>query len=65
MKTRVSRKYFVDDCVWKQFFASNSPQTPSNLISFTILLALRFFTQFLAKIGAIKLQKGVKICFTW
>ena len=32
MKTRVSLKYFVNDCLWKKFFASNLSQTPSNLI---------------------------------
>ena len=37
MKTRVSLKYFVNDCFRKQFFASNSPQTPSNVISSKIL----------------------------
>ena len=25
MKTRVCLKYFVHDCIWKQFFASKSP----------------------------------------
>ena len=66
MKTRVSLKYFVDDCLWKHFFASNSPQIPSNLISLvTILVALKPFTQFQPKIRAIKLQKCTKICLTW
>ena len=31
MKTRVFLKYFVNDCLWKQFFASNLPQTPFKL----------------------------------
>ena len=34
MKTRVSLRYFVTDCLWKPFFDSNLPQTPSNLIIF-------------------------------
>ena len=46
MKTRVSLKYFVNDFLWEQFLAFKSPQTPSNLISLTILLILRPFTQF-------------------
>ena len=46
MKTRVSRKHFVNDCLWKQFFTFSSSQTPSNLISLTILLTLRPFSQF-------------------
>ena len=31
MKTRVSLKYFVNDCLWKPFFASILLQTPSNV----------------------------------
>ena len=29
MKIRVSLKHFVNDCLWKHLFASNSPHTPS------------------------------------
>ena len=65
MKTRVSLKYFLNDCLWKQFFAFNSLQTFSNLISWPILVSLRPFTQFYSKIRAIKLQKSAKICLTW
>ena len=32
MKTRVGLKYFVNDCLWKPLFDSNSPHTHSNLI---------------------------------
>ena len=64
MKTRVCLKYFVNDCVWKQIFASNSPQTPLNLILFTTFVTLRPLTQFKPKIQATKLQKSAKICFT-
>ena len=46
MKTRACLKYFVHDCIWKQFFASNSLQAPLNLICLTILVALRPLTQF-------------------
>ena len=58
MKTRVSLKYFVNDCLWKQLFSSNSSQIPPNLISLTILETLRPFTQFSPKIRAIKLKKS-------
>ena len=42
--TRASLKYFVNGCLWKHFFASNLPQTHSNLNSWLILVALRTFT---------------------
>ena len=32
MKTRVCPLYIFHDCLWKQVFASDSPQSPSNLI---------------------------------
>ena len=32
MRTTISLKYFVVDCLWKAPFDSNSPQTPSSLI---------------------------------
>ena len=31
MKSRVSLKYFVNDCLWKQIFASNLPTDSLNL----------------------------------
>ena len=48
MKTRVSLKYFVDDCLWKylcewMFFNSNSTQITSNLISLTISVSQEIF----------------------
>ena len=46
MKTRVSLKNYVRYCLWKLFFDSKSPQTPSNLISLTFLVTLRPFTLF-------------------
>ena len=42
----VCLKYFVNDCLWKQYLAFNSPQTPSNLICLTIFVTLRPLTQF-------------------
>ena len=67
MKTRVSLKYLVNDCLWRHFFPAHPPppQTPSFLISLTILITLRPFTQFYSKIRAIKLQKSANICLTW
>ena len=46
MKIKFSLKYFVNDYLWKYFFASNSPQIPSNLICLTFLVTLNPFTQF-------------------
>ena len=60
MKTRVSLKYFVHDCIWKHFFASNLPQTLLNLLCLTLLGTLRPLTQFLSKISATAFQKSVK-----
>ena len=65
MKTRVSLKCFVNDCLCKPFFDSNSSQTPTNLISLTNLVALRAFTLLKPKISAVKLQKRAKICLNW
>ena len=31
-ETSLFLKYFFHDCIWKQFFAYNLPQTPLNLI---------------------------------
>ena len=62
--TKTSLKYFVNDCLWKPLFDSNSPQTPTNLIFLTILVTLRPFTLFQPN-RAIKLQKSAKICLTW
>ena len=60
MKTRVSVKYFVNDCLWKQFFASNLPQTPPNLIYLTIFVTPRPFAEFWPKTKAIKFKKILK-----
>ena len=46
------------------FFASNRTQTPSNLISLTLLVILNSLTQFQSKIRAIKVQKSAKTCLT-
>ena len=64
MKTRGFLKYFLRACFWKQFFASKSPQVPSNLISLTILVTARSLTQFQPKIRVTNLQKSIKICLT-
>ena len=60
----VSLKYFVNGCLWKQFFAFNSLQNPSNVMTLTILVTLRLFAQFQPKIRAIKLQESAIICLT-
>ena len=49
MKSRVSLKHFATDCLWKPSFDFNSSQTPSNLISLTILVTLKSFTLFSCK----------------
>ena len=59
MKTRVILKYFVNDIVWKHCFTSNSPQTPSKLTSFRILVVRKAFTQFEPKTRVINLEKKV------
>ena len=65
MKTRFSLKYFVNDCLWKQFIDFNSPQTPLNLTSLKIFVTLRSFKQFQPKIRVIKCQKIARICINW
>ena len=39
--TKVYVIYFGKNCLWKQYFASDSPQFYWNMICFTILLTLR------------------------
>ena len=60
MKTRVCLNYFVNECLCKQFFASNSSQTPSNLILLTIFVTLSPLTLFQPKTRATNLQKALK-----
>ena len=57
LKNTVSLIYFVTDCLWKDMFDSNSPQTLSNLISVKHLIILWPFILFLPKIGAIKVEQ--------
>ena len=64
MKTRVSLKYFVIDCLQKDFFNPNWPQTSSKLIYLKILVTLRLLTLFQRKIRAIKLQNRAKTSLT-
>ena len=65
MKTRVCAIYLVHDCLWKQYFVSNSPQVSSKFIFWTILVTIRLFTQFQLKVRASKLWKSAKSCLTW
>ena len=60
MKTRVSLKYFVNNCLWKTFFDCNSPQTPSNVISLIIMVTLRSFTLFNLKLEQLSCKKKLK-----
>ena len=60
INTRVFLKYFVPDCLWKQFLASNSPQTPLSLICLTILVNLRSLTQFYLKVEPLICKKVLK-----
>ena len=62
--TKVCLIYFGQDCLWKKCFVSNSSQSLSNLICFTILVTLRPLTQFSFKIRVTNLQRSDKICFT-
>ena len=64
MKTGVCLKYFVQGCILKKFFASNSPQAPLSLIWMTILINVRTLTQFYFKLKAPNFQKGPKIFLT-
>ena len=62
MKTRVCLKYFVNDCLWKQFLASNSPQTSSNLICLTIFCKNKVFLRqgFNPKLEQLICKKALK-----
>ena len=60
MKARACLKYFVDNWLWKQCFASNSTQTHSNLISLTILVTVSSFTQFNLKLEQLSCKKVLK-----
>ena len=64
MKTRVSLKYFVNDCLWKHFFALNLPPDPFKLNFFDNFGNCKTFHKVLPKTRAIKLQKCAKICLT-
>ena len=61
-KTTLCVKYFGQDCLRKQFFASNWPPGPFKF-DLTILVSLRTLIQFYSKIRAINLVKRAEICF--
>ena len=46
MKIRVWVKYFVNECLWKQFLSSDSPKTTSSLVCFTVFITLRSLVHF-------------------
>ena len=54
-KARSSLQYPVNNCPCKPPFDSNKPQTPTNLISLTILVTLRSFTLLYPMIRTVKL----------
>ena len=58
VKTRISLKDFVNDCLLKQFFASTSHRTRSNLISLTILV--KTFHSFNQKLEQLSCKKMIK-----
>ena len=60
IKTKVCLKYFVNGCLHKQFFASNSPGTLSNFIWLTDFLTLRFLTMFNLKLEQLICKKILK-----
>ena len=60
MKTRACFKYFIHDCLWEQFFASNSSHAPSNFALMIILVTVNSLTQISSKIRATNLQKSTK-----
>ena len=64
MKTRVCLKYFVNNSLWKQFFVSNSPKTPSILIALKILLTLESLSKsFNLKLKKLSCKKVLKFAF--
>ena len=60
VKTKNSLRFFVDDCLWKHFLASNSPQITWNLIFLTIFVTRMYFAQFQLNIIDIKLEKSAR-----
>ena len=60
MKTRVSLKYFVNDCHWKQYFVSNAPHTPSKLVSLTTLVTVAILHICNQKTKQLSCKKGLK-----
>ena len=56
VKTTVTLKDFVNDCLLKYFLVFNSPQTTSSWLYLNILLTLKRFTEFWPKIRAINLE---------
>ena len=59
-KTRVCLKYFVHDCLWKQFLLQFLLFVLSNLIYLTILVTLRPLTQFKQKLEELICKKVLK-----
>ena len=60
MKARICLKYFVSDCLWKQFRASNSSQFSLSLICLTVFVTLTPLAQFLLKLEQPICKKALK-----
>ena len=61
MKTRVSLKYLLTDCLWTTFFDPKKlSHTLLHLISSTILVSVSLSKLFQAKVRASTLQKREK-----
>ena len=65
MKTGVSLKYFVHDCLWKQDFGSKLPQTLSDLISSQFWQLQGVSHGFNPMLEQLELQKSAKTSLTW
>ena len=60
METKVSLRCFVNYCLWKLFFDSNSPHTPSNLICLTLLVTLTPLHRFNLKLEQLSSKKDLR-----
>ena len=62
MKTRVCLKYFIHDCLPKQFFYLQLVTGPFKHDLLSILATLKPLAQLQPEIKATKLEKSAKIC---
>ena len=64
MKIRVCLKYFLKDCLWKQFLVSNLLYTPSKFTCMAIFVTLTSLTQFNLILEVLRLQESTKFSLT-